>query len=87
MQMHSESQIVAQNGHKRRAWFGIIAFLVILIVWEVFSRFSGWSAHIFPDPITVVSSLWELFLNGTLLRHTVASLYRVTLGFYLANWI
>ncbi len=69
---------------KHRPWLGVVSFMLILIVWEVLSRVSGWSTHIFPDPITVVGSLGELIMNGTLLRHTVASLYRVTAGFYLA---
>ena len=69
---------------KRRPWLGLVTFMVLLIVWEVISRISGWSAYIFPDPITVVGSLFELVVNGTLLRHTVASLYRVTAGFYMA---
>lgn len=69
---------------KRRAWLGLVAFMMLLIAWEVLARFSGWSVHIFPDPVTVVASLGELILNGTLLRHTIASLYRVTAGFYLA---
>jgi NitT/TauT family transport system permease protein len=72
------------EGSKRRPWLGLSTFLVILIIWDVLSRISGWSAHVFPDPITVVLSLGELIKNGTLLRHTVASLYRVTAGFYLA---
>jgi NitT/TauT family transport system permease protein len=69
---------------KHRAWLGLLAFMVLLVFWEVLARFSGWSVHIFPDPITVVASLAELSVNGTLLKHTVASLYRVTVGFYLA---
>lgn len=77
---HSEQS----EQRKRRPWLGMVTFLVLLIVWEVISRVSGWSVHIFPDPITVVGSLVELITNGTLLRHTVASLYRVTAGFYLA---
>jgi NitT/TauT family transport system permease protein len=28
--------------------------------------------------------MWELIVNGTLLKHSVASLFRVTVGFYLA---
>lgn len=32
----------------------------------------------------IASSLYELSTNGVLLRHTVASLFRVTAGFYLA---
>lgn len=80
----SENQPYQEDNHRRRYWIGSIAFMVILMIWEVFARFSGWSAHIFPDPITVLSSLYELVMNGTLIRHTVASLYRVTAGFYLA---
>lgn len=65
-------------------WLGLLTFMVLLIAWEAMARFSGWSVYIFPDPITVVESLAELTLNGTLVKHTVASLFRVTAGFYLA---
>ena len=84
--MMTQSQIPPPKAEaqKQKSWLGILTFLVILAIWEVCARFSGWSAQIFPDPITVVSSLGELIRNGTLLRHTVASLYRVTAGFYLA---
>lgn len=84
--MTAGSAKVPQNDehHNRRYWIGSVAFMMILIVWEVVARFSGWSPHIFPDPISVVSSLYELSADGTLLRHTVASLYRVTAGFYVA---
>lgn len=78
------NQKVNGDAHGRRYWIGSIAFLIILTIWEALARFSGWSINIFPDPITVVSSLFELIADGTLLRHTVASLYRVTAGFYLA---
>lgn len=33
----------------------------------------------------MLNSMVELFLNGSLLKHTVASLFRVTAGFYLAT--
>ncbi len=88
MKLRTKNRIIGDEftsrQNKRRPWLGLVAFMVILIVWEVLARFSGWSTHIFPDPVTVVFSLGELFSNGTLLRHTVASLYRVTVGFYLA---
>jgi NitT/TauT family transport system permease protein len=78
------SNQIHDDDHRRRYWLGGVAFVTILFVWEVIARFSGWSAHIFPDPIIVVSSLIELLADGTLVCHTVASLYRVTAGFYLA---
>ena len=84
MSLHSETESLRNNAPKQRAWLGIITFLGILIIWEISARFSGWSNQIFPDPITVVRGLIELIGNGTLLHHTVASLYRVTAGFYLA---
>lgn len=60
------------------------AFSIVLLIWELLTRFSGWSAEVFPGPIKVVVSMWELYDNGTLMRHSIASLYRVTAGFYLA---
>ncbi len=62
----------------------LIAFSFILFLWELLALYSGWSAQVFPGPLKVFVSLWELIADGTLLRHTVASLYRVTVGFYLA---
>lgn len=84
MGSHFSDQLPDDDHYKRRYWMGGVTFTIILLVWEVFARFSGLSNYILPDPITVVRSLYELLANGTLVRHTVASLYRVTAGFYLA---
>ena len=61
-----------------------LAFLITLLLWELFVLYGGWSQQVFPDPLKVIRSMIELTLNGTLLKHSVASLYRVTTGFYLA---
>ena len=60
---------------------GVSAFLLI---WEITARFSGWSAHVFPQPMVVAGSIAELMASGVLFEHTVASLFRVSVGFYLA---
>lgn len=65
-------------------WLPIILIVLIIGAWEAFVRFSGWSNHVFPGPSSVLVGLVELVTNGTLLKHSVASLYRVTVGFYLA---
>lgn len=65
-------------------WMGMVSFGILVVCWAALSHFSGWSANVFPSPWAVVSSMGELLVNGTLIRHTVASLYRVTVGFYLA---
>ncbi len=84
MTINTEAQSAKLDVKMHKPWLGLITFLVILVLWEVSARFSSWSTNIFPDPLTVVLSLGELIHNGTLLRHTVASLFRVTAGFYLA---
>ncbi len=68
----------------KRIPLSVYTFWVIALLWELVTRFFGMSDHVFPGPITVLISMWELIANGTLLKHSVASLYRVTAGFYLA---
>ncbi len=60
------------------------SFLIILLLWELVSRFSGWSSQVFPGPLRVLESIGEMLQDGTLLQHAAASLYRVTVGFYIA---
>ncbi len=64
--------------------YPLISFSVVLTLWEVASRLSGWSAQVFPGPLMVAEGGIELLLNGKLLRDSVASLFRVTIGFDLA---
>ncbi|MDM8517199.1 ABC transporter permease [Desulfobacterales bacterium HSG16] len=62
----------------------ILSFTLLILIWDIITRFSGWSDQVFPGPLKVFISIHELVLDGTLLKHTVASLFRVTAGFYLA---
>jgi len=61
-----------------------MAFIIILAIWGLIARFSSWNSQIFPGPVKVAKSMWELIADGTLFKHAVASLFRVTMGFYLA---
>ncbi len=62
----------------------IAVFVVLGIIWQCVATFSGWSSAVFPGPVATAVGMWELIANGTLLQHSVASLFRVTFGFYLA---
>ncbi len=62
----------------------LCGFLLIIVVWQLGSYYSGWSQHVFPGPGTVLSGMAELVADGTLFKHTIASLFRVTAGFYMA---
>jgi NitT/TauT family transport system permease protein len=65
----------------------LLSFAMVLVVWELTARFSGWSVQVFPGPGRVFACLVELTADGTLLKHSVASLFRVTVGFYLAMFL
>ncbi len=61
-----------------------MVFTAFILIWEVLSLVGGWPPEVFPTPWQALKTLAEMIADGTLLRHTVASLFRVTLGFYLA---
>ena len=62
----------------------LITLFCVLTLWELVTRFSGWNSNVFPGPIAVLNSMEELIVNGKLLKNTVASLFRVSIGFSLA---
>ena len=62
----------------------LVLFLALGAAWELLAVFSGWNAAVFPGPRVAATAGWELITNGTLLKHSVASLFRVTVGYYLA---
>jgi len=68
----------------RALFLPFLTFCGFALIWSLTSIFSGWNSQVFPGPLTVVASIWELIANGTLIKHTIASLFRVTAGFYLA---
>lgn len=61
-----------------------ISVIFLIGFWEATIRLSGWSEQVFPGPLLVLKAFIELVSDGTLFNHSVASLYRVTVGFYLA---
>lgn len=62
----------------------LVTLFFVLLLWEMVTRYSGWSTNVFPGSIAVLTSMGELIANGTLLKNTVASLFRVSVGFTIA---
>jgi NitT/TauT family transport system permease protein len=60
----------------------IVVSILFLLLWDAVVRFSG--STIFPKPINVWWGLVELVQKGLLAKYIVASLFRVTWGFFLA---
>jgi len=67
--------------------YPLISFFIIIAIWAIVAKYSGFSANVLPGPIIVMESFKELILDGTLLKHSVASLYRVTMGFWLGVFL
>jgi len=61
-----------------------VVFLSICLLWQGLLTSYQISEKVFPGPMVVFASSWQLIIDGSLLKHIVASLYRVTVGFYLA---
>ncbi len=61
-----------------------ISFGLAILVWEAAIRCLAIPAYKFPGPLAVAEAMKELALSGRLLASVVASLFRVTWGFYLA---
>lgn len=67
----------------RSAWLLPLALTgCLLLAWDAAVRLSG--SAIFPGPLDVLRGLVTLAESGQLLRYSVASLYRVSVGFLLA---
>ena len=69
---------------RRRQLLPWLSLLIILLFWEAAARYSGWNDQVFPSLSRVMRGMGELIVSGALLEHSVASLFRITAGFYLA---
>ncbi len=61
-----------------------LSFGVILFLWQWCVSSSDHADAVLPGPGAVLRGFWELIRDGTLVKYSVASLFRVTTGFYLA---
>ena len=76
--------VMTSIGSMRPLFLSLVTFSIICLLWQLLLQTNGISENVFPGPVTVFGSLWQLIADGSLLKHTVASLYRVTVGFYFA---
>ncbi|HXM75649.1 MAG TPA: ABC transporter permease, partial [Thermoanaerobaculia bacterium] len=62
-----------------RAWLPLSGLAVLLLAWSLAIRFGG--STLLPGPWAVGLALAELARSGFLVKHVVASLFRVTWGY------
>ena len=54
------------------------------LIWEIFARSGLFAAALTPSLVAIGSALGQMTLNGSMLLHTLYTLYRVLTGFLLA---
>lgn len=55
--------------------------IVILVLWELASRFGWLSNRVLPEPWAVVKAFWALALSGEMWQHVATSTWRALSGF------
>lgn len=63
---------------------GLFLPLVTILLWEVLSQSGYLNDYLIPPPAQIWDRLIIVVLNGELIKHLSASLYRVLIGFSLA---
>jgi sulfonate transport system permease protein len=61
--------------------------MILLVVWEIVSSLEIVSPSLFPSPITVLLSGWQLTVSGELFQHVLASLSRAAIGMLIGGLI
>src|SRR5699024_12823637 len=67
-----------------RPWILPIA---LLVVWEVVVRLHIVSASLFPSPISILTTGWDLMVSGELTKHNFASISRAVVGMIIGGLI
>ncbi|MBN1303872.1 MAG: ABC transporter permease [Anaerolineales bacterium] len=72
-----------KNGHatgSNRFWLGLVSFVTALLVWQAITSLSNLPAFILPSPCEVWERFLRALMDGSLLKHTGATLLEVLLG-------
>src|SRR5262249_47375616 len=63
----------------------IVGMVGFLTAWQLLASLGAINAFLLPSPLRVIEAAIELLADGSLLRHVLASLERVFVGFLLAS--
>jgi NitT/TauT family transport system permease protein len=86
--IHNHSGLPASSSIPRRragqissrAWFLPLSLLIGLALWALVAALKWLPPYILPGPGLVALRFWQALLDGTLARHTAATLLEVVLG-------
>lgn len=63
----------------------VAGFVAFIGLWQFFATVGWINPVLLPSPERLLFAAWELFAEGVLVEHTIASLWRVLVGFLLAG--
>ena len=75
------------NDAKKMNWLGWLAFVTLLLLWEVGAYANPELQHYFPPVSTIVCSLFQLIGGGQIGQHLLVTLGRFLEGYLLAALI
>lgn len=64
---------------------GSILPIILIVVWEVLSRFEVFPSYQLPAPTAIITTIKQMAQDGTLWGHVGITTYRVFLGFILGT--
>lgn len=70
----------AHKARRTRLWLTPLSMLMALLLWEGLVRLYSLPPYILPSPLRVARRFAQAATDGTLLRHTTATLLEVVLG-------
>lgn len=65
----------------------VAGFAAFIGLWQFFATVGWINPVLLPSPERLLFAAWELFAEGVLVEHTIASLWRVLVGFLLAGLV
>ncbi len=68
----------------KKAWKIPVAFLGLLVLWELVCLTGWFQESLFPSPFAAFAALWETLVSGELFAGIGASMYRFAIGYLLA---
>lgn len=79
----------AVGARRTWSWFrrNVLPLLLLVVIWELVARYGGMNQDLFPPFTVVLKTFWEDILNGILVRNTVATVWRLMLGWAIASLI
>ena len=58
----------------------VVSFGVFLGLWQLIVSIGNFNQALLPPPTAALAALWELIIDGTLISHIGASMYRFALA-------